>query len=72
MHFRFRSIQLLVEIGLTTTVELFQRYYEALLQRAELNRNKRPFVKSHMWMTIGTVTEYRKLQLHSFYNCKNA
>lgn len=39
MHFRFRTIQLLIETGLTTTVELFQSYYEALLQRAELNSN---------------------------------
>lgn len=71
MHFRFRTIQLLIETDLTTPVELFQRYYKALLQRAESYRNKRPFVKSNMQMTIGTVTEYRKFQLHSFYNCKN-
>ena len=45
MHFRFRTIQLLIETRLTTTVEMFQRYHKASLQRAELNRNKRPFVK---------------------------
>lgn len=36
MHFRFRTIQLLIETDLTTPVELFQRYYKALLQRAEI------------------------------------
>lgn len=51
MHFRFRIIQLLNETGLTTTVELFERHSKALLQRAELNTNKRPFVKSDMEMT---------------------